>query len=438
MPDAMSLESADRAAPPAAGRAKLVLAMLLLVYVFNFLDRMILSILAAPIQEELGISDSAMGLLGGIAFAVLYSTLAVPLSSLADRTSRSWVVTVSLFGWSVFTALCGLAQGFWHIFVARVGVGIGEAGGVAPSYAIIGGYFPPRRRAMALAVYSLGIPIGSAIGLLVGGYIAQAVNWRVAFIAIGLTGVLIAPLFKLLVRDLPHPVSQQPPGETAAAAPGIRQTASVLARKPSFWLLSLGAASGSAIGYGISFWLPSLIHRSFGLELFDTAIFVAGTLLLGGVAGVLGGGWLADRLGQGDRAWYAWLPGLAYAVGAPLWAAGFSSSDVMPAFALLVIPQALGFVWLGPVLTAVQHLVEPAARATASALFLLINNLIGLGAGIYALGALSDALAPAYGAEALRMAITWSLGLYALAGVFMALAGPKLRGEWVKERPALP
>ncbi len=430
--DAIPASEERAQARPGPARANLVLAMLLLVYVFNFLDRMILSILAAPIQAELGLSDGQMGLLGGLAFAVLYSTLAVPLSSLADRTSRSWVIAVSLFGWSGFTALCGLAQNFWHIFLARVGVGVGEAGGVAPSYAIIGDYFPPRRRATALAVYSLGIPLGSAIGLLAGGYIAEAVNWRVAFVVIGMAGVLLAPVFKLIVRDVPRPLPVEP-AEQASRAPRAPQVALTLARKPAFWLLSLGAAAGSSIGYGISFWLPSFVQRSFGFGLFETALFVAGTLLTGGIAGMLSGGWLADRLGQGHRAWYAWLPAIAYVVGAPLWAAGVAGSDPVIAFLLILIPQGLSFVWLGPVLTAVQHLVEPAARATASALFLLINNLIGLAAGIYALGALSDVLTPFFGGQALRMAIIWSLGLYGLAGVFMAFAGPALRRDWVEE-----
>ncbi|MBV1917028.1 MAG: MFS transporter [Sphingomonadaceae bacterium] len=428
----------------APARANRVLVMLLIVYIFNFLDRMILSILAVPIQADIGLSDSEMGLLGGIAFAVLYSTLAVPLSSLADRTSRSWVITLSLVAWSGFTALCGFAQNFWHIFLARLGVGVGEAGGVAPSYAIIGDYFPPHRRAMALAVYSLGIPIGSAIGLLTGGYIAQTVNWRVAFIVIGLAGVVIAPIFKLTVRDLPRRVAAtersavRAPDRVAGqieprTAPGMGEVVRLLARKPSFWFLSFGAATGSALGYGIGFWMPSFVHRSFGLDLFDTALFLAAVMVLGGVTGILAGGFLGDRLGQGNRAWYAWVPGIAYVVGAPFLMAGVASDNLALAFVLFVIPQGLGYFWLGPVLTAVQHLVEPAARATASALFLLINNLIGLGGGIYALGALSDALTPVYGSEALRMSIIWALGLYGLAGLLMAFAGRNLHSDWVSE-----
>ena len=410
---------------------RLVLFMLLLVYIFNFVDRQILAILAAPIQADLQLSDAEMGLLGGLAFALLYSTLAVPLAALADRTSRSWVITVSLVLWSGFTALCGLAQGFWHIFLARLGVGVGEAGGVAPSYALIGDYFPSERRAMALSIYSLGIPLGSAVGVLAGGYIAAAVDWRLAFFAVGLGGLVLAPFFKLLVRDRRPAATMQ-----AAArpdAPSFRTTARLLARKPSFWLLSFGAACSSMLGYGIAFWLPSLLQRSFGFDLVEASQFFGALLLIGGVAGVLGGGWLGDRLGNRDRAFYAYLPGVAFFLGAPLFALGIISSNAKAAFLLFLVPQALAYIWLGPVLSAVQHLVAPAARSTASALFLLINNLIGLGGGIFVLGAISELLTPIYGAEALRYSMLYSLALYAFAALLMALAGPGLRRDWVEE-----
>jgi MFS family permease len=431
------------AEPQAEGRAPrpyLVLAMLLLVYVFNFVDRQILAILAAPIQEELALTDGQMGLLGGLAFALLYSTLGVPLAWLADRTSRSWVITISLVLWSGFTALCSLAQGFWHIFLARLGVGIGEAGGVAPSYALIGEYFPSHRRAFALSIYSLGIPLGSALGVLAGGYIAASVNWRAAFLFVGLMGVLIAPLFKAFVRDQRRaPVEASGGsggGASPADAPAFAQIAGMLARKRSFWLLSFGAATSSMLGYGLAFWLPSLLRRSFGLGLVETSHFIGAVLLLGGVAGMLAGGWLGDRLGSRDRAWFAYVPALAFIIGVPLFAAGIYSSDVRLAFLLFLVPQAMAYVWLGPVLSAVQHLVPPQARATASALFLLINNLIGLGGGIYALGALSEALTPLYGSEALRYSMLYALSLYALAALLVALAGPSLRRDWVDAREA--
>ncbi|WP_404480151.1 spinster family MFS transporter [Novosphingobium sp. BL-52-GroH] len=408
----------------------LVLGMLLLVYVFNFVDRQILSILAAPIQADLGLDDAQLGMLGGLAFAILYSTLGVPLAWLADRTSRSWVITGSLVLWSLFTSVCGLAQGFWHIFLARLGVGIGEAGGVAPSYAVIGDHFPSERRAFALSIYSLGIPLGSATGVLAGGYVAQMVDWRTAFLVVGLAGIVIAPLFKVVVRDRPRPV----PSTTDGPAIRFGEVARILAGKRAFWLLSFGAASSSMLGYGLAFWLPSLLQRSFGLDLVHTSWFIGAVLLLGGCAGVLAGGALADRLGKGDRAWYGRVPAIAFVCAVPLFAGGIWTSSVPLAFLLFLVPQALAYFWLGPVTSAVQHLVAPPARATASALFLLINNLIGLGGGIYALGALSKALVPVWGTESLRYSMLFALALYLLAATLMALAGPALRREWVAER----
>lgn len=409
---------------PLPGRPNVVLAMLLVVYVFNFVDRQILAILAGPIQRDLGLSDGQLGMLGGLAFAMLYSTLAVPLAWVADRTSRSWVITISLGLWSGFTALCGLAQGFWHIFFARLGVGIGEAGGVAPSYALIADYFPSHRRALALSVYSLGIPLGSAVGVLAGGYIAVMVDWRAAFFVVGLAGLVIAPLFKYLVRDLPKPTVA-----AAEPAPRFADIARTLAHKPSFWLLSFGAATSSMLGYGLAFWLPSLLQRSFALDLVQTSHFIGAMLLVGGVSGMLLGGWLGDRLGNRDRAFLAYVPAAAFVIGVPLFAAGINSSSAGWAFVLFLIPQAMAYIWLGPVISAVQLLVVPAARSTASALFLLINNLIGLGGGIFALGALSDALTPRYGADALRYSMLYSLGLYLVAALLMALAAPKLRKD---------
>lgn len=401
-----------------------VLAMLLLVYTFNFLDRQILGILAQPVKAALRLDDFQLGLLGGLAFAVLYSTLAIPLALLADRTSRTWVITVSLAVWSGFTALCGAAQNFTQMFLFRLGVGVGEAGGVAPSYALIGDYYPPERRARALSIYSLGIPLGAAAGALLGGYIAQTVEWRTAFIVVGVAGLLIAPVFRMVVRDKPRAPSTN-------SIP-VGRVFPMLAAKPSFWLLSFGAGAGSMCGYGVAFWLPSLMGRSFGLTLLETGQFIGALLLTGGVAGILIGGTLGDRLGARDRRWYALLPALAYVAGTPLFVAGVLSGSWTAAFLLFLLPQALVYVWLGPVLTAVQHLVPSHMRATASASFLLINNLIGLGLGSTVIGAISEALTPAYGDEALRYAVAAGLGLYLVAGALMWLASRSLSRDWVE------
>lgn len=417
---------ATTSSAPSAASSRRVLAMLLLVYSFNFLDRQILSILAVPVKADLNLTDTELGLLGGLAFAILYSTLAIPLAYLADRTSRSWVIAVSLAVWSGFTALCGVAQNFAQIFLFRLGVGVGEAGGVAPSHALIGDYFPAERRARALAIYSLGIPLGGAAGMLLGGHLAAAVEWRAAFIIVGVLGLAIAPWFRLIVRDRPRPLA-------GVQAVPVSRVFQILATKPSFWMMAFGAAAGSMCGYGVAFWLPSLMMRSFGLDLVQTGQFLGALLLTGGVAGILLGGTLADRWGARDRRAYVLVPAAGYLLGAPLFVAGVLSSHWTAAFALFLVPQALVYVWLGPVLTSVQHLVPPNMRATASACFLLINNLIGLGLGSTLIGAVSQALTPAYGDEALRYAVAAGLGLYGVAGLLMVLAARTLRRDWVAE-----
>lgn len=411
---------------PASIRGR-VLTFLLIAYIFNFLDRQILGILATPIKADLGLSDAQFGAIGGLAFALLYSVLGVPLAYLADRTSRSGVIAASLAVWSGFTALCGMATGYWQLFLCRLGVGVGEAGGVAPSYALIADYFPPERRARALAIYSLGIPIGLASGTLLGAYIAQAVNWRAAFLFMGVAGVILVPIFKMMVRDLPRSADEGV-GQTpiSAAFP-------IVARKPSFWLLAFAASFSSLCGYGLALWTPSIFMRSFHLDLITTGQFLGSLLLIGGSAGVFAGGWLADRLGKGDRGWYARLPAIAWLITAPLYALGFMAPNATAAWLLLLIPNALNILWLGPVTTAVQHLAPRHMRATASASFLLINNLIGLGAGPLLIGALSDYLKASYGAESLRYAATAALSFYLVAAMLMLFAVRRLRSDWVDD-----
>jgi len=406
------------------GQRALALAMLLLVYTFNWVDRQILSILAVPIKADLHLSDTQLAALGGLAFAILYSLLGVPLALLADRTRRTWVIAGSLVVWSGFTALCGACGSFATMALCRLGVGVGEAGGVAPSYALIGDIFPAEKKARALSIYSLGIPLGSALGILFGGYIAAMVDWRTAFAVVGLAGVILAPIFLLTVKEPPRPRLAREMVDSGVFGR--------LARQPAFWLLAFGAGSSSMLGYGLAFWLPSLMRRSFGLDLIHTSRFFGLLFLIGGTAGVMLGGWLGDRMGKGDRGAYARVPAIAFALAVPLFAAGILSGSVIAAFLLFLIPQALAYVWLGPVLTAVQHLVPPPMRATASASFLLINNLIGVGFGALTIGALSDHLTSMLGEGALKAAVLASLGFYLIAAALMALAAKPLRRAWVE------
>jgi len=402
-----------------------VLVLLLLAYILNFLDRQILGILAQPIKADLHLSDTQYGAIGGLAFALLYSALGVPLAYLADKTSRSWVIAGSLAAWSGFTALCGLANGYWQLFLCRLGVGIGEAGGVAPSYALIADYFPVERRARALAIFSLGIPIGLAGGTLIGAYIAAAIDWRAAFLVMGVAGIALAPVLRFVVRDVPRKPS-------ATEAP-VRAVFAILARKPAFWLLAFASSASSLCGYGLALWTPSVLMRSFGLDLLSTGNFLASLIFIGGCAGVFAGGWLADRLGQADRRWYARLPAIAWLITAPTFAAGLMAPSLWLAWPLLLIPNALNILWLAPVTTAVQHLVPRPMRSTASASFLLINNLIGLGVGPLLIGGLSDSFKAAYGADALRNAAVACTAFYLLAALLMILAAGPLKRSWVAD-----
>lgn len=408
------------------GYPRLVLAMLLLVYTFNFLDRQILGILAKPIMEDLHLTKTEFGAIGGLAFAILYSVLGVPLAYLADRTSRSGVIAASLAVWSLFTGLCGIATGYWQLFLFRLGVGVGEAGGVAPSYALIADYFPPERRARALAIYSLGIPVGLALGTLLGAIIAALVDWRAAFLTMGALGILIAPIFRWVVRDVPRA-----PAAVGAAAAPVSAVFGILARKPGFWLLAFGASCSSLCGYGLALWTPLVLMGNFKFGLVATGQFMASVLLIGGVTGVFAGGWFADRLGKGDRAWYAWLPAIAWLITAPTFTIGLLTSNPWIAWAVLLIPNGLNILWLGPVTTAVQHMVPQHMRATASGSFLMINNLIGLGIGPLLMGFLSEELKASYGAEALRYGAVFCLGFYVLAGVLALLAARHVRKGWV-------
>jgi MFS family permease len=407
-----------------------VLALLLLAYIFNFLDRQILGILAPLIKADLHLSDTEFGKIAGLAFALLYSVLGIPLAYLADKTSRSAVIAASLALWSAFTALCGAAHGYWQLFLCRLGVGIGEAGGVAPSYALIADYFPPQRRARALAIFSLGVPIGLGGGSYIGAHLAAWFGWRAAFLIMGLAGILLAPILRLVVRDLPRAAPVVPQAPLATVFP-------MLARKPAFWLLAFSASASSLCGYGLAIWTPSVLMRSFGLGLIPTGNFLATLVIIGGCAGVFAGGLLADRLGAMDRGWYAKLPAIAWLITAPTFAAGLLAPNLWLAWPLLLIPNALNILWLGPVTTAVQHLVPRPMRATASANFLLINNLIGLGIGPWLIGRISDGLKTTYGVDSLRNAAVGCTAFYLLAAALMFIAVKHLRSGWVEDDPTI-
>lgn len=405
-----------------------VLCILVLVYTFNFIDRQIVGILAIPIKEDLGLTDTQLGLMGGLAFALLYTTMAIPIAMAADRMSRTWIMTGALVVWSGMTAVCGMAQNFWQLFLARVGVGIGEAGGVAPAYSLISDFFPPNQRARALSVYSFGIPIGSALGIVFGGIIATLIDWRFAFVAVGLAGIVLAPIFRATVREPVRGAFDVNRGETRSAS--LTEIMRVLVKKPSFWGLSLGASSSSMMGYGLFFWLPSFLVRTYDVTLLNASLVYGAILLVGGIAGTWLGGSLADRFGETQRAAYARIPAYAFLATVPFYVVGVLSPTLTITVLVMTVPTALGLAWLGPVISAVQHLVPPNMRATASAIFLFVNNLIGIGIGTFAIGAISDGLQGRFGDESLRYAILAGTVFYFIAATIFLLSARRLEKDW--------
>ncbi|MEO1041631.1 MAG: MFS transporter [Pseudomonadota bacterium] len=445
------MSTSSDAGEPSATYRGWILSVLILVYTFNFIDRQIIGILAIPIKAELGLTDTQVGLMSGLAFALFYTFLGIPIAMLADRRNRVLIMTIALTVWSGFTMVCGTAQNYGQLFLARLGVGVGEAGGVAPAYSLIADYFPSHQRSRALAVYSFGIPIGSATGIVLGGILTAYFDWRIAFFIVGGAGVLIAPLLKWTVRepergryDAAPPVT--PPTDLVKA---IREVSATLVRKPSFWGLSLGAAFSSMMGYGLFLWVPSFLVRSFGTELPVFMGFLPGALvppdpspilfaayyygaivLVGGIAGIWMGGLLADKFGAERKSAYALVPAAAFALTVPFLIIGVLTPSLGLAFVVLLVPTALSLVWLGPVISAFQHLVPPHMRSTASAIFLFINNLIGIGAGQTVIGLISDSLALRLGDESLRYAILCGCSFYVIAAILMALTAPRLAQDW--------
>lgn len=377
--------------------ALFVASFLAVVYSFNFMDRQILSILQEQIRQEMGLTDTQLGLLSGLSFALFYTTFGIPVAWLSDRHRRVTIMATACAVWSLATAACGLARGFTQLAMARVLVGAGEAGGSPPSYSLISDYFPPERRGTGLAIYSLGVPVGSALGVALGGWMAAHYGWRAAFVAVGLPGLLIALLMLLLVREPKR--GGLDPGSRGVPAPALPlgQVLARFARDRTLMLTAVSAGLSSFVGYALLAWNPSFLERVKGMSLAD----VAGTysLLLGitGVVGTLGAGRLVDRLGERDVRWYAWLPALVFLLELPAFLGFLWAPDRGLSLIFLTILALLGNAYLAPALALVQNTAPPAQRSVAGASLLFLLNLIGLGGGPLFVGRVSD-IARAHGA----------------------------------------
>ncbi|MEM0954603.1 MAG: MFS transporter [Pseudomonadota bacterium] len=383
------------------------LGVLTTVYSFNFIDRQLLAILQEAIKADLGLSDSQLGLLTGFAFAAFYVSAGIPIARWADRGNRRDIVALSLFIWSFMTAISGFVQNYIQLLLARIGVGVGEAGGSPPSHSIISDIFPPERRASALGFYSTGVNWGILFGFLTGGWLNEFFGWRVAFLVVGVPGILLALLVRMTMAE---PIRGQSENREASDAPvPFGEVLSVLWQRRAFRNLAMAAGLNAFCGYSAANWTASFIIRSHEMSTGELGTWLAFILGGGGALGVFGGGLLSDYLAPRDKRWYAWLPVIAGLISIPFMIGVYTAETAYMALGLAVIPGILSNVYLGNTIATTHGLVGLRMRAMASAILFLIINVIGLGLGPWTIGVVSDWLEPSLGRESLRHAMLYIL-----------------------------
>lgn len=460
--------------PLSTGFRRYALWTLMIIYTLNFLDRQIVNILAEPIKEDLHLADWQLGMMTGLAFALFYTVLGIPIARKAEKSNRPVIIGLALAVWSGFTMLCGVAQNFLQLVLARIGVGVGEAGCTPPAHSLITDYVPREKRASAIAFYSIGTPLGSLIGMAMGGLIADAYGWRAAFLVAGAPGLLFA---LLTIFTLPEPrkkLSAVMAAKATASVP-MGEAMRVLASKKTFWLIAFAAAIKAFIGYGHAPFTASFFFRSHADQIADLSAWITsvtglsigpiGTVgvalsVVSGTAGVLGvwlGGVIADKLGARDLRAYVVVPAIASLITIPIYITAVSVPSATVALLLLALPAIIGSLWYGPVYATAQSIVQPQMRATCAAILLFIINLVGLGLGPLFVGILSDlwaggilqqsglaaadcgktmlpANAAACGvaeAEGLRWAMIISMGFNVIAFALFWLARKTIREEMV-------
>jgi predicted MFS family arabinose efflux permease len=419
-----------------------VLGLLFLSYVLNTVDRnSVLSLLLEDIKKEFGASDAQLGLLGGIPFAFFYAFLGVPLAVWADRSSRRNLITFAVAMWSAMTALCGAAVNFAMLFVSRVGVAVGEAGGSPPSHSLISDYFPKSRRGTAFSIYALGVPFGTAVGNFVAGWSRDAFGWRTTFFLVGLPGVLLALLMRMTIKEPPRGYADRfltaagqpiPPHDVRAAsrmpAPPVSEVFRFLLRKASFVHLSLGTALHSVAWYAGSVFNAPFLIRSHNLSRTDAGFYLGVVAVIAGI-GTFAGGVAADRLSTWthDRRWYLWVPGMATLVMVPFHWVAYLHPSLTVAFPAFCAMMLLAAVFFGPSFAMTQALAPLRMRSVAASVLLFVQTLIGFGLGPWAVGQLSDWLRPSgvglplvgvvgQGADSLR----WGMVILGMVNVWAA------------------
>jgi MFS family permease len=446
---AAPIDAAGTAALPGAARRRYVLTLLMIAYTLSFLDRQVLSILVEPIKNDLHVGDALMGVLTGPVFVIFYTFLGIPIAWVADRWSRPMIITISLTLWSAFTALSGCVTSYAPLALARLGVGFGEAGCNPASHSLIADISTANQRASGLAFYSLGVPIGTLLGLAMGGLVADAYGWRVAFMVAAAPGLVLALVIALTVKETRAPASFGGVSLGQAITQPFKDlidTVKALSDKPTFWFAALGAGFSAFVGYAHLFFTASFFLRCHPTEL---AAIAAGFGLksksflgpalglmtgLGGLVGALIGGHIADRAVTRDRRAFMSVPAVAALLVIPFIFLIYTMQSTLGAIALIFVPNLIATVWYGPVYSTAQSVVAPYRRATAAALLLLILNLIGLGLGPTFLGVTSDFLAKNQhlgASEGLRWAMIITGCFSVVAASFFWLARGRIREDVV-------
>lgn len=421
------------ATPPPArtggvgSKAWIALGALWFIYVLNFLDRQLLSILAKPIQDTLHITDSQLGLLGGLYFAFFYCFIAIPVGWLADRTNRVAVLAIACGIWSAATMACGLSRNFGQLAVSRMTVGFGEAGGVPPSYAIITDYFPPGRRGMALGIYNLGPPIGAALGIAFGASVAAAFSWRAAFVVIGIVGLIAAAAVMFVIKE-PKRGGLDPANAVGAEKASFWGTVRMFFSRPALVLASAGSGVTQIITYGLGNFATLFLMREKGMTLQDVALWYALVVGVGMSGGIFVSGWLIDRFTRRSKRAYALLPAMSLAVAIPFYLAFVWAPTWPLALAFLIGPTFLNYFYLSSSVALVQAEVRPDQRVMSGALLLLVMNFVGMGLGPTIVGFASDFFRAAHPDNSLQIAL-YTLTPFYVAAIALFLWLAKVLGR---------
>ncbi len=405
-----------------AGARRYAMLILAVVYMFNFIDRQILAILLPAIRDEFQVGDTVLGLLTGTAFALFYVTLGIPIAQVADRWNRRNLVAAALAIWSGMTALSGLAANIWQLTLARIGVGIGEAGCSPPAHSMISDYYPPEQRSIAMGFYTLGISTGIMIAYLAGGWVVENHGWRQAFFIVGIPGLILAGIMRFTVVEPQRGASEE--RVASGSRPTFLEVLQFLRGRRSFIHMGVAAGLSSFVGYAVVTFFPSYVVRSFGMGLAELGFWLGIIVGIAGGVGYFGGGVIADKLGRESRRKSFNFLALASLVSMLFYVTVFLAQSSGWALAMLVLPTGLANLYLATVLAQAQSLVSLRMRAVASALVLLLINIIGLACGPLFTGMLSDALEPSFGAESIRysllivcvLILPWAAWHYVLAG----------------------